>query len=159
MKEYTQTKIGLEGNCWQTAFACILEVDPSELPDQADIERCEIVDGHVKPKRSYNNALQAYLEKHHGLAYCELHAPIEIYSQLRAVDYHLMTGTTVRSDSLAGMRHVVVGCAGVPVWDPHPSRAFLLGEVRWAFLVPYPKEWVRYRTKPDPCECPRCKAA
>jgi hypothetical protein len=43
------------------------------------------------------------------------------------------------------------------IWDPHPSRAGLLGEIKTAVLVPFPPEW----DDPRPgvggeCECLAC---
>lgn len=49
------------------------------------------------------------------------------------------------------------GRCGEVVWDPHPSRAGLLEEIRWAFIVPYPAEWVNQKAINDECVCPACK--
>ena len=156
MRELTQTSTGLVGNCWQTAVACILDIDPDVMPSQMVLDRCERQpDGSVKRVGpGYNNALQAYLQRHHGLAYVELHMPVEAYSYLSISGYHLMTGTTVRSAEMDGMRHVVVGRDGKVVWDPHPSRAGLLDDIHWALLVPYPAQWRIWKWDDMPCVCP-----
>lgn len=135
MKGYTQTHLAPVGNCWQTAVACILEVDPGELPDQATHDM-KLVDGKWTGQ-SYNNVLQAYLRKHHGLAYVETHLPEEALARLSVHGHHLITGRTVRTDE-RGIRHCVVGRDGAVVWDPHPSRAGLTDDLRWSLLVPYP---------------------
>lgn len=158
MREFTQTTVAPDvGNCWQTAVACILEIEPAALPDQRTNDYV-LVDGKWTG-RSYNNPLQGYLRKHHGLAYVELYTVDEVLGLLdiRSDAFHLMTGRTVRSDSFGGMRHVVVGRRGKMVWDPHPSRAGLTDAIRWAFLVPFPAEWSRSEAANiNPCVCPAC---
>ena len=161
MIELTQTSLYPNGNCWQTAVACILEVDPEVMPPQAEYDKFEMLPdgGRKRLTESYNNVLQVYLKKHHGLAYCELHIPAEAYQcgVFFARGYHLMTGTTVRSAAYNGERHVVVGLDGKMVWDPHPSHVGLLDEIHWAFLIPWPKAWSR-QWEEEKCVCPRCKA-
>lgn len=147
MIELTQTSLD-PGNCWQTCVACILGIDPETMPSQAE---------HDRPKGpGYNNPLQAYLREHHGLAYVELHAPwSELSAYLRCMGLHVLTGRTVRTAS-NGMRHCVVARDGVTIWDPHPSRAGLLDEIKPAFITPYPAEWKRHEGLRLPCVCPAC---
>lgn len=180
MRELTQTVTasaanGWAGNCWQTCIACLLDIDPEEMPPQAEYDLYTTNDDGTRGPsvkegpgaRSYHGALRAYLREHHDLAYCEVHLFDEAYAALLVNPayrdgYHMMTGRTVRSDSMGGLRHVVVGRNGSMVWDPHPSRVGLLEEIRWAFLVPYPKWWresdARPGSKVDPCVCPKCSA-
>ncbi len=156
MIELTQTSLYPRGNCWQTAVACILEIDPVVMPPQCDYDlRIPQEDGSIKRGPSYNNVLQMYLKKHHNLAYLEFHIPVEGYAKLRIEGYHLMTGTTVRSKDYDGERHVVVGHNGKVVWDPHPSRAGLLDEIHWAQLVPWPAAW-NSGWQSGECVCPAC---
>lgn len=143
MIELTQTHLA-PGNCWQTAVACLLDVAIDDLPSQVEIEA---------RGGSYNNALQDYLGKHHGLALVVLRLPVEAYAQLRVVGYHLMIGATERT-ATNGVHHVVVGRDGEMVWDPHPSRAGLIGKAEWELIVPRPEEW---SSKLSPCQCPRCR--
>lgn len=175
MRQYTQTSLatsenGWAGDCWQTCVAILLDVEPKELPPQAEFDLYTTNEDGTRGSpvkegpgaRSYHTALRAYLREHHNLAYCEVHLFEEAYGALlvnpqHRGGYHMMTGRTVRSDSMGGLRHVVVGRNGSMVWDPHPSRVGLLEEVRWAFLVPYPKRWRESEgSKVDPCVCPRC---
>lgn len=159
MKEFTQTTTGPVGNCWQTAVACLLEVDPAQLPYQATLDR-RLVDGKWVGQ-GYNNPLQAYLRKHHGLAYVEMHLPEEALAMLAVRDpgWHLITGETVRTATLK-CRHVVVGRYGNIAWDPHPSRAGLTTDLRYSLLVPFPKAWESYHDgTPRPCVCPVCGGA
>jgi hypothetical protein len=156
MRELTQSSEGLVGNCWQTCVACILDVDPETLPSQKVLDACtQQADSTVKRVGpGYNNALQSYLQHHHGLAYVELHLPREAYASLSIRGYHMMTGTTVRSAAMDGLRHVVVGLDGQQHWDPHPSRAGLLDDIHWAMLVPYPAQWRKWGWDDMPCVCP-----
>lgn len=161
MKPFTQTNLE-PGNCWQTCVASILEVDPAELPPQEHYDLFKLrEDGTCEylPGPSYNNILQAYLRKHHGMVYVEMHTPSELlaYLTVRAHVFHMLTGRTVRT-ARNGARHVVVGKGGVMVWDPHPSRVGLTEDIKWAFVIPIPAEWRVERGKPNPCVCPACSA-
>lgn len=168
MREWTQSvtmtpENGFAGNCWQTAVACLLDVHPDELPAQSE---CDLYDAKPDGTRgkwredspSYNDRLYSYLRKHHDLCYVELHLPAEAFALLsiREPGWHMLTGRTVRSDQYGGTRHVVVARYGEMVWDPHPSRAGLLEEIRWAFLIPFPAQWKH--NEPKPCMCPKCSS-
>jgi hypothetical protein len=158
MKEFTQNSLYPKGNCWQTAVACVLEVDPDTMPSQVDsYYEDKRDDGSVVLRMSYNNPLQAYLKKHHGLAYVEFHYPEEAFANIRVRGYHIMTGETVRSADYNGMRHVVVGKDGQVVWDPHPSRAGLIGDIKFAVLCSFPKAWEKSWSE-ERCVCPACKS-
>jgi len=155
MREFTQTNLD-PGNCWQTAIACILEVEPSLLPDQVALEAAN---------KQYNNALNAYLEHHHGLMYSEL----EDYQfggiLVREPGFHLLFGPTVRTTAERNIHHVVVARHGEMVWDTHPSRAGLTVVKRWGILAPLPdrvrwwrKEMLAGGGQWDfKCVCPTCK--
>lgn len=156
MREYTQTNLD-PGNCWQTVIACLLDVEPEELPVQGLYDWWVKEADEVKQYGpSYHNALQDYLRTHHDLTYAEIGGVVTPLLQVREPGWHMMTGRTVRSDANGGRRHVVVARYGEVVWDPHPSRAGLLDELRWAFLAPYPAEWRRNRNPETKCECRSC---
>ena len=160
MKKLTQTRTGATGNCWQTCVAMLLDVDPELLPPQADYDwKVPKEGGGFEWGPSYQAALQFYLHKHHDLHYVEIHCPEETLSKIRVEHpgWHMMTGRTVRSDSLDGARHVVVGYYGEVWWDPHPSRAGLLEDIRWGFLIPFPKSYERTTWSHGSCECPTCR--
>ena len=157
MKELTQTSLYPKGNCWQTSVACLLEIDPEAMPPQSDYDWVDTLPSRERDfGPGYHNALNGYLAKHHALTYVEMHQPSTLYPLLRIEPpgWHLLTGRTVRSDEYGGQRHVVVARFGVIVWDPHPSHAGLLDEIRWAFLVPFPPEW---ESSENDCVCPSCK--
>lgn len=142
MLELTQTNLD-PGNCWQTAWACVLEVDPAELPDQVSIGLS-----------SYFSALKSYFLVHHekGILVVSDRPVVELIRP-RSEELHILCGPTERTAS-SGKNHCVVGRGGEPVWDPHPSRVGLLYAHEMQILMPYPDEW-RSRELP-PCACPAC---
>lgn len=152
---YTQTDT-VHGNCWQTAVAAILRVDPAVLPDQVAIE---------SDNRHYANALSAYLEKHHGLVYYELEEWQTTAVRIPEPGYHLICGPTVRTADTK-KQHCVIGQHGVPVWDPHPSRDGLTDVRSWGLigaLTEKMRTWRRERRAGDTwlakaltCCCPAC---
>lgn len=161
MIELTQTTLGLEGNCWQTCVASILEIDPATMPAQSKYDRVtKGADGNNVYGPSYSNVLRAFLRDHHGLTYAEVYSHTIAGLAVRDPGWHMILGPTERSASLGGMRHVVVGRYGVPVWDPHPSRAGLLErDISWGLLVPFPEEWRDKKSMGGVCECPACLVA
>ena len=153
MTRYTQSCTA-PGNCWQTAVACILNVEPDTLPSQVEIE---------KRRLSYNNALNSYLYLHHGLCYSEVYdyqfTGLEVRRDWH-MGHHLLVGPTERTATNGGINHVVVACQGEPVWDPHPSRAGLLSVERWGLLGHVQERQLANRkvqlARPDCCPTMRC---
>jgi hypothetical protein len=136
MKFYTQTNL-TPGNCFQTAIACILEVNPERLPPQHEIESWDekVLDGWG----SYSNVLNGYLRRHHGLRYVEIHKWM-MGAVMPVRPEHIICGPSPRTDMLTKDRakhihHCVVGVNGHPVWDVHPSRAGLTGVECWGLLA------------------------
>lgn len=157
MKFYIQSSLEHPyGNCWQTAVACILDVEPGELPSQATYHT------------SYLNQLNAYLEKHHDKMYTCLHSEYLWRSVLHAYGKHpeghyCWEGPTVRTP-VHGADHVVVARGDKMVWDVHPSGAGLTQVKRWGLIGPIPDDiraWRgKMREKGDKdvdCVCPKCK--
>lgn len=163
MREFVQTNLD-PGNCWQTALACILDVEPSTLPDQT---RYDFGKNAGKGwASSYSNVLQGYLGKHFDLIYCELQAWQFGGLSVRPPGWHLLIGPTVRTP-VNNSNHCVVGRYGREAWDVHPSRAGLLSIHSWGVLSPLPTELRLQREKhTDPdyrrvfleCLCPFCEA-
>jgi len=146
--ELTQTNLE-PGNCWQYAWASVLEVDPAVMPDQVAIEAADGL---------YSNALQAYLRVHHESAFVSIHAPAT--RAVRApLAFHIMIGPTVRTEPVKRIDHCVVAEAGEFAWDPHPSRAGLIAVTSWELLMPFPEEWREGVEKRNPCVCPACTEA
>jgi hypothetical protein len=160
MKPWTQSDTE-HGNCWQTAVACILEVEAVRLPSQVLVESVG---------SSYWNAINSYLIDHHGLFYSELFdyqfAGVRIHHAWYG-GYHLLIGPTIRTP-VSGRNHVTVGRLGRVAWDPHPSRAGLTQVEKWGILGKAnpvtqveKRQWFRRpgQTHPDPtmwCLCPTC---
>lgn len=157
MRELTQTNLD-PGNCWQTCIACLLDIDPEDLPAQVDYDIKTVnEDGFTEYGPSYSSVLQPYLRVHHNLAYVELHTPPETLFaiEVREPGLHMMTGRTIRT-ATNGVRHVVVGRYGTLLWDPHPSRAGLTDDIHWAFLVSFPESWRGTAIHGNPCICSKC---
>jgi hypothetical protein len=155
MKEFTQTDLD-PGNCWQTAVACVLEVEPRALPSQTAVEA---------QGKAYQNALNAYLEHHHGMLYTELEDYQTLGVTLPDPGWHLLVGPTVRTTPERRIHHCVVGHHGAPAWDPHPSRAGLTEVRRWGILCPLHdrlRRWRKEMLEKSPgdwdflCVCPTC---
>lgn len=153
MTPHTQTNID-PGNCWQTAVACVLDVDPDSMPAQCDHES---VDESGKLQGSYGNALRSYLREHHRLTYTEIYPHQFAVLQMKDPGYHVLIGPTIRSAE-NGRNHAVVGRYGAMVWDPHPSRAGLLSVASWGLIGPFPADWDEFWSRSGVlCECPNCK--
>lgn len=158
MTEYTQTTFGLQGNCWQTVIACVLDVDPTTLPDQSVCDQ-RGPDGQRK-EPYFGNLLNAYLRTHHRSTYATI-SPSSLWDVLgpRTTDaLYFMSGPTVRTGTPGGApSHVVIARGAQMIWDPHPSRDGLLRVEHRSILVPYPPEWDESPSW-NPCRCPACAA-
>jgi len=119
---YTQTSLGLEGNCLQTSIECILEVPQGSLPAQRDY-----------PLGGYLAPLSEYLRRM-GLVYFDLPACRASFAAGGGAGWHVLTGPSVRTPQL-GTLHSVVACGGRMVWDPHPSRQGLTGATSWGVVA------------------------
>lgn len=159
IRRLTQTVTGIEGNCWQTAVACVLGIDPITMPCQATIERVTGHDenGRVVRAGGYNNPLQAYLREHHGMTLVQFWAAHLACARITSMDgYYLAYGPTVRTPTL-GTDHVVVARDGETIWDPHPSGAGLTKVTSWGAFAPWPESFdLENSRKNNPCVCPKC---
>jgi len=175
VKQLTQTNLD-PGNCWQTALAILLDLEAEVLPPQAEIEiAMKTEGGRYGGHFSYLNAIQCYLQKHHGLVYIEL--PVWQLDQLVINGTHLIVGPTVRTAAAIERRaptfnHCVVGIGGTMVWDVHPSRAGLTKDEKYGLLTKPPDDWKKTPARvegqlkswregrrdsiSDLCPCPAC---
>ena len=169
LQYFTQSSLS-PGNCWQTAIACLLEVDPELLPPQHEIEAIPNAGGVLGGWGSYSNVLNGYLGKHHGLIYSEIQA-YQFGSVRPIMPGHTMCGPTVRTETLKKngsyhIHHCVVGVEGKAVWDVHPSRQGLIEVKSWGILGELQPVSLadRKRFAKDPaadlvfnqCLCPKC---
>ncbi len=117
MKPVTQSRTGLDGNCFESCIASLLELQLAEVPDLAAYED----DGRWLKK------LNEWLGPKYGLAYLELSiAHDETDNFFSDKDfYHVMIGPTERSGKI---KHAVIGRKGRMVHDPHPSQRGILRE-------------------------------
>lgn len=156
MRELTQTNTD-PGNCWQTAIACVLDLEVEDVPNQVQIQA---------EKKHYSNFLNAFLLKHYGVFYSEI-PNYQIGGLNPPPGHYFYVGPTIRSPNNGGVHHVVVAHGRRMVWDPHPSRAGLAQIDKWGILAPYPAElkthWeMRAKESPDTwgdliCKCRSCK--
>ncbi len=139
MKFHTQTKLD-PGNCWQTAVACLLDVEAEALPPQSEIEVAATTESRYGGHFSFQNAMQCYLQKHHGKSYVQV--PVWQLAQARVFGEHVIVGPTVRTGTeLPRVLHCVVGVDSAMAWDVHPSRAGLTEVLHFGFLLPRPDDW------------------
>lgn len=141
------------GNCWQYALASILDTPADELPDQIAVElRARQTPDDPHGSAAFDAAVRTYLARHHGCAVRSI--PLGGVADLRArADRlerpYLLFGPTPRT-AISDVSHVVVGKGAGVIWDPHPSRAGLVGVTRADVIVP--GSWLG----PGRCWCPRC---
>lgn len=103
------------GNCTEAAFASLLGVPLSSVPDLAATDE------------PWQLVLDAWLRAHHGsrLLCCDA-----FFDWMPDV-LHLMSGTSPR-----GLRHMVVARGGDMIHDPHPDRTGIGPAERFYFVVP-----------------------
>lgn len=110
MKRYDQLLLPdpprLFGDSFATCLRCILEIDGT-IPN-------------FGMRDDWSERAQRWLSDL-GLAYIQLQIPPGNY-QWKSIGFHLLGG-----QSPAGYPHWVVGLKGNVFWDPHPSRAGLIG--------------------------------
>lgn len=104
---------GLVGDCWRTCIACLLDMEPSEVPHFAAL------DGNW-----WANT-QAWLMQR-GLALYQYAYMDDFEAQGISGCHHIITGPSPRDPE--NVRHSVIGMDGQVFWDPHPSRAGLHNE-------------------------------
>ena len=137
MKRLTQTNTE-KGNCWQTAIACLLDVDPETLPPQSELDHYtgEEKQAGMDGWYSYTNILNGYLDVHHKKRYFELPAWEAEGLGLDQTHDCILCGPTIRTSESYRIHHCVVKPHGQEIWDVHPSRAGLTAVERYGFIVP-----------------------
>lgn len=123
MRPVDQTEFGERGNCVQACVASLLELPLEAVPHFLLDENGEL-DEHRAWKRMDTWLAGRGLERKMfylwpGWEKC-----------MRAQGFHLIGGDGPRSRG-----HLVVGCSGTMIHDPHPSRAGLVKPEEFWFLV------------------------
>lgn len=107
MKKHIQTILQdhptLQGNCWQTAIACVLDLEPDSVPHFIQYDEDGIADW-------WDFTLGWLLNRGYRLERPNRH----LYTN----EYYLVSGPSPRGD----FQHVVVYKNGKMVHDPHPSQ-------------------------------------
>lgn len=137
-----QTEFGEQGNCMAACFATILGVPIDELPDLHALH----ADG-----KSWMNALNTYLVRHHDRLYVETQAIYTPFIRPSTDDLHLINGGSPRGVEGG---HSVVGRGGSQYFDPHPSRDGLTSIETYGLLIPA-TDWHRQYHADKPCMCKR----
>ena len=115
MIRLVQTRTGINGNCFATSLASVLETQVPEFGV------------NVTDDEFYANMAEWLAEQ--GYRYRE--RPV---TGTKPKGYHLILGISPR-----GGRHAIVGKNGEPVWDPHPEDGtgrFLASREAFGILIP-----------------------
>lgn len=124
---------GIAGNCAQSAFASILDLDINLVPHFAD----GLLDNSEENGEIYMDRINSWL-KTLGLGLISFSVGPEYLtdwagSLSEATEYYLISGWTERETY-----HVCVGKDGEVVHDPHPSKSGLLYPTEdrpWSFDI------------------------
>lgn len=114
-----QPEIGIYGDCHRTAIACLLDLEPLDVPHFGE---------HFLDVTKFNDAVKDYLASQ-GLAIFSLAfaggVSLDQVLQFVAVHnpetYYLVGGTSPR-----GFNHTVIAKGGELIHDPHPDNTFLV---------------------------------
>jgi hypothetical protein len=149
MKYHKQTilhdpKNGSYGDCYRTALACILDLDPHEVPhfmhglsnDEGALFEAR-VDQWLQPL-GYSKIVVAFAA---DLALPDLLSNLAINSPH---NYFLLGGQTPRGN---GVGHIVVGYHDKVIHDPHPSNCGVNQPMPDGFY------WITYIGKKFPAPC------
>lgn len=112
-------EIGQFGDCQRAVIASLLDLPIEQVP-----HFLQEAEGESDP---YWTGMQTFLRKF-GFAFLENNRAWSFFGDEGDI-YHQISGPSPRGN---GLYHAVVGCNGQIVFDPHPSRAGLVGD---------PAEW------------------
>lgn len=142
---------GTHGDCWPTCVEAILDLPLGTLQRWSKGEDWG----------TFWYRAMAYLYHHHSL--CEQRVSVGLLGdRVSAWGYHIISGPSPRANGDSTMWHAVVGLDGMLAHDPHPSRAGLVSDETWTFLVPVPDSWRTesvYYVAGLPCPCGVCPAS
>jgi hypothetical protein len=115
-----QPELGIYGDCHRTAIACLLDLEPQDVPHFL----------HDDPGAEvFNRRVQEWLE---ARGWCEASISFVGEAGLQSVlDYLKATAPGVYfllgGQSRTGCNHTVIGCNGEIVWDPSITDAGIIG--------------------------------
>ena len=140
MIQLTQTKLSNEegtinGNCLRTCIACLLEIDPEEIPHIEDMDVWFGVFYDFLNSKGYEFEGTIYLGSKYFTEFGKRKAEDEIkrFKEYEGVDgYIIAGGTSPRSYVTRG--HAVIYKNGELAWDPHYSREGVL-EITEAYMI------------------------
>lgn len=112
------------GDCHRTAIACLLDLEPEEVPHFGQLFQ-EAKDRGERPV--WGEEVEAWLNSR-GLTQVDvvfspdLDGMFNFMQQRNPLTYYLLGGTSPR-----GSDHTVICRGGGFEWDPHPDGGFLVG--------------------------------
>lgn len=118
---------GMFGDCHRTAIACLLDLDPEEVPHFGAV--------HFDDPEKFHSAFERWL-KARGLrtvltAYdCSLEDLLASFGSQNPEAYFLLGGR-----SRSGVGHTVIGCGNRIAWDPHPDDVGIVGPLDGYYWV------------------------
>lgn len=105
------------GNCWQTAIACVLDLELDEVPHFVDLHDTHGIDWwHYTTEWLYHRGYEIY------------RIPTHLYTN----EYYFVSGLSPRGNWF----HVVIYRNGKMVHDPHPSGEGILEEEDFEVIRP-----------------------
>jgi hypothetical protein len=122
------------GDCQRTALACLLDLEPWEVPHFVQREQTGQASSWDEDQRAFlaSRGLHAVDVAFGG----ELEDVLRYMQERNPGTLYILAGRSPR-----GTDHAVVACGGGFEWDPHPSGGFLVGPTsngyyELTFLVP-----------------------
>jgi hypothetical protein len=123
---------GMFGDCHRTAIACVLDLEPGQVPHYGEL--------YFDDSKQFHAAFEDWLKKR-GLRTvmmifdCSLDDVLTSMGNTSPGAYYLLGGR-----SKTGVGHTVIGCGNTVAWDPHPDDIGLDGPLDgyyWInFIVP-----------------------
>lgn len=113
-----QPELGIYGDCHRTAIACLMDLEPEEVPHfGTDFEDAE----------KFNQRVDEYLASQFlaqiSVVYdCDLEIILKHMATLNPNAYYLLSGT-----SKTGVNHTVCALGGEIIWDPSTTDAGIIG--------------------------------
>lgn len=121
-----QPELGIIGDCWRTAIACLLDKHPSEVPHFCEHD--------FENTKAANDNCRAYLATQ-GLAHIEYAMPGDdldaVLNSVAAQNPGLLF--ILGGNSRTGCGHVVICRDGEIVWDPSLTNAGIVGPMNDGF--------------------------